>query len=212
MLPSFTSEENDNVARILSACSGVESIYINVVPKINIPTLLPMLTRLPLTRLCCDLHFLFGSKTRINFAHPVFALITHLDVLDRPGINNIEPWKNLPLIPHLTHLSFTHPEFATVSLPLLRTCASLRVMLVMSYKFTAESLISSLPDGQELLDDHRFVIMDYLDLQKDWQKGAYTGINYWSRAEEFIAKRRLGEVSSPFYDDEAKLSKNSVQT
>jgi hypothetical protein len=29
---------------------------------------------------------------------------------------------------------------------------------------------------------------------KDWQMGAHAGIDYWTHAEDFISKRRSGEI------------------
>jgi len=43
----------------------------------------------------------------------------------------------------------------------------------------------------------RFVCMrgSIVAFPKDWCEGAYAGIDFWSRAEELVTKRRNGELS-----------------
>ncbi|KAJ6463149.1 hypothetical protein C8R47DRAFT_1202082 [Mycena vitilis] len=47
----------------------------------------------------------------------------------------------------------------------------------------------------ELAEDVRFVSM----VSDDWVMGALAGVDYWTRAEDFIAKRRSGEINSLEY-------------
>ncbi|KAJ7025834.1 hypothetical protein C8F04DRAFT_1238935 [Mycena alexandri] len=64
---------------ILSACTGVEDLWIYELP----PYLLPFTRNLRLKRLHCGLTELFTSK-EVDFTHPLFANITHLELIDSP--------------------------------------------------------------------------------------------------------------------------------
>ncbi|KAJ7136382.1 hypothetical protein C8R43DRAFT_1203395 [Mycena crocata] len=46
----------------------------------------------------------------------------------------------------------------------------------------------------ELAKDTRFMIMLCKFYLRDWQIGCHMGIDYWSRAEDFVAKRKRGEI------------------
>ncbi|KAJ7670096.1 hypothetical protein DFH06DRAFT_1125492 [Mycena polygramma] len=203
MLPSFAPGDINTVAAILSACSGVQNLYMNVASALSMPTLLPILAQLPLTRLCCNVQFLFGPRSQIDFTHQLFAQITHIEVFDKPRtrVDGLKSWSNLALVPHLTHVSFVDPSFISVSPALLCASNSLRAVVVMAHRWAAQPLIDSQPDGEKLLKDPRFVVMDYIDMQLDWQVGAHGRMDYWWRANDFIARRRAGEVESPFLED-----------
>ncbi|KAJ7480301.1 hypothetical protein B0H11DRAFT_1916041 [Mycena galericulata] len=56
------------------------------------------------------------------------------------------------------------------------------------------TLIEDHPELKDLAKDPHFVQMACSHYIKDWQMGALTGVDYWSRAEEFIAKRRSGKI------------------
>ncbi|KAJ6557547.1 hypothetical protein B0H19DRAFT_1261159 [Mycena capillaripes] len=53
-----------------------------------------------------------------------------------------------------------------------------------------------LPD---LARDPRFVMMSNLLHLKDRHMGVHAGLDYWNRAEDFIAKRRSGEIGALKY-------------
>ncbi|KAJ7930902.1 hypothetical protein B0H13DRAFT_2530851 [Mycena leptocephala] len=96
-----------------------------------------------------------------------------------------ELWRGLAHIPHLTNLSFEDERVVGgVWLNLLRTCKSLRVLVVLYQRLDA--IIAGHPDEQELAKDSRFVAMGCQSRTKDWRMGA---VDYWSRAEDFVAKQ-----------------------
>ncbi|KAJ7934152.1 hypothetical protein B0H13DRAFT_2262563 [Mycena leptocephala] len=187
-LPQTTLEA---VTTVLSECRGIDNLWVNGA-NWELQILFPLIEDLPLKRLHCSLHTLFVSQPRIDFNHRLFSQITHLEVFDYPS-NCFD----LALIPHLTHLSFNKRVSHVVWLTLLRTCPSLRVLIGLM-RGLPTTLLGS-PDEQDLARDPRFVTMYRPDALKNWAIGANTGIDYWSRAEEFIAKRRSGEVDALQY-------------
>ncbi|KAJ6574327.1 hypothetical protein B0H19DRAFT_1063302 [Mycena capillaripes] len=78
----------------------------------------------------------------------------------------------------LTHLYCSISNFFVVLEPALRHL----------------DVMTNNPDEPELAKDQRVVAMVYRSESKDWTTGAHTGIDYWSRDEDFIVKRRSGEI------------------
>jgi hypothetical protein len=174
---------------ILSASSAVEDLWISTAEPIGF--LLPFIGILPLKRLYCDLKELFALKTQIDFGHPLFSRLTHLELFDQ---NARESYSDLALIPHLTYLAFNVPGFLTVSVALLETCRSLRALILLMLRRSVFSDITKHPALGQLSEDPRFVQMFCSEFVGDWKSGALTGRDYWSRAEDFIAQRRSGEI------------------
>ncbi|KAJ6593240.1 hypothetical protein B0H19DRAFT_1089503 [Mycena capillaripes] len=189
-------------ALVLSRCSGIENLWING-EQMTVSRLLSSIADLPnLKRFHCNLTLLFSSAPggHIDFMHRLFERITHLELLDyyRPAEleRDSERWCTIARLPALTHLAFYTPSFVVIALPLLRTCPNL-VVLVLKFGWgSPETLFDARPDAQELVKDLRFVVMECSQEKttKDWQTGAYTGRDFWTRAEEWIGKRRAGEV------------------
>lgn len=176
----------------LSACRGINELWVDDA-NAEIEALAPLIWDLPLKRLYCSLEHIFGSQRKIDFTHRLFSQITHLEVFDYPSVVDPDIWCNLALIPRLTHLSFDHKVFRDVWPTLLRECPSLRVLVAFASRYP-RTILLGFPDEQELMNDFRFVVMYRRDPVNSWAIGAQTGMDYWSKAEEFIAKRRSGEV------------------
>ncbi|KAJ6476770.1 hypothetical protein C8R47DRAFT_1290093 [Mycena vitilis] len=85
-------------------------------------------------------------------------------------------------------------------LVLLPTWDSLQVLVVLLYRWTYRGAVLLEECGvTDLAQDVRLVTMSSDKSLEDWVMGAYAGVDYWSRAEEFIAKRRSGEINSLQY-------------
>ncbi|KAJ6464694.1 hypothetical protein DFH09DRAFT_1226285 [Mycena vulgaris] len=161
----------DDAQVILSACPVVENLWIG--GGMQLEDLIRTIEDLPLKHLYCHMDSIFGSHSKIDFKHRIFTHITHLKIFDFsfPGGIDLGMWGGLALVPHLTHLCFDDETF----LPFLD-----RPMLV--------------GDKPALLKDHRFIFMSCERYAQDWHTGARTGLDFWSRAEDFIARRRSGEI------------------
>ncbi|KAJ7203544.1 hypothetical protein GGX14DRAFT_461444 [Mycena pura] len=175
---------------ILSASSAVEDLRI-VTSEAN-SFLLPFIGVLPLKRLYCYLGELFTDEAQIDFGHPLFSRLTHLELFDELATDR---YFDLALIPHLTHLAFNTPAFLDMSLTLLKTCKSLHVLVLVlrPYQGHIQRAVKHEALGQ-LSEDPRFVQIVCSEWLDNWRSGALTGSDYWSRAEDFIARRRSGEI------------------
>ncbi|KAJ6564435.1 hypothetical protein B0H19DRAFT_1141066 [Mycena capillaripes] len=190
---------------VLMQCRGIENLWIGGLPD-RLSDVFLLIEDLPLQQLYCNLTDLFGPQRQIDFTHRLFARITRLELFDRPDSFDPKIWCNLGLIPQLTHLAFSEPASGTIWPSLLRTCHSLRVLVALG-RIRMQAVVNSHQDKEELVKDARFVAIDLDDVITDWYMGAHAGINYWSRAEDFIAKRRSGEIYSLQYwvdEDESR--------
>ncbi|KAJ7779812.1 hypothetical protein B0H16DRAFT_726308 [Mycena metata] len=189
--------DDNSRAVLLSACPLVENLWIN--PDVG-PDVFPQIEVLPLKRLYCNLSFIFGPDRPLDFTRPMFAALTHLELLDNLWYDiEADAFQNLSLIPNLTHLAFCNTEFKDVWLPLLRECAALRVLVVLECNLG--HVVTGDPDDEALVQDPRFVELHRGTNQytTDWIIGAHSGVDYWLRAEGFVAKRRSGEIDARQY-------------
>ncbi|KAJ7613211.1 hypothetical protein FB45DRAFT_1113040 [Roridomyces roridus] len=117
--------------------------------------------------------------------------LTHLELL---GVYNRDEstWAGLSLLPNLTHLSYNNSEMLlSLAVMILCTCKSLRALVYIAQPDHGELDEEEYP---ELARDPRFVRIVCERFVCDWQMGALRGIDYWSRADEFIANRRCREI------------------
>ncbi|KAF7369478.1 hypothetical protein MVEN_00277500 [Mycena venus] len=158
---------------------------------------LSLLVDLPLKQFHGRVTQLFDLSAENDFFHRFFAHITHLALLDQSVAH--ETLSNLSLLPNLTHLSLDS-IFVGASLTLLRKCPFLLVFVLIRTRLNFPD-IDHHPDGGALAEDPRFVLVvcDLKASLEDWHMGTRSGNDYWSRAEDFVAKRRSGKVDISQY-------------
>ncbi|KAJ7670014.1 hypothetical protein DFH06DRAFT_1293932 [Mycena polygramma] len=178
-------------ADILSACSNVEDLWWIAASAGTVPQI-----HMPLKRLHCTFNTMFSSP-EVPFTQ-LFASMTHLEIFDLPGSQEVH--QTLTHLPQLTHLAFNYPDCLPLFLSLLRKCTSLQVLVLLLGTGLVMVRVKEYCT-LELAQDVRFVTMihDYATALEDWIMAAHTGVDYWSRAEEFIAKRKSGEVNPLHY-------------
>ncbi|KAJ7112717.1 hypothetical protein C8R44DRAFT_741789 [Mycena epipterygia] len=142
---------------------------------------------MPLKHLCCDTSF-------EPFHHPSFRQITHLELFAGVGGH----WTRLVELPQLTHLALNTKREIPVCSLILATLKSLRALLILCPPpphLRHELAI--------LAKDSRFAMMQFSNYAEDWHTGILTGVDYWARADQFIAKRMSGEIDCrTFFLDE----------
>ncbi|KAJ7304627.1 hypothetical protein DFH08DRAFT_1089185 [Mycena albidolilacea] len=182
----------DSLADILPVCTGLRSLVIfHVHPR--------MLTQLEATRprrLSAPIQDFF-LKDRVSFdlTFPVFSSLTHLDVFDGLDLDLWSNWSGLALLPLLTHLAFLALEDAVVANILAILCPKLLVLV--SMYSDEKNHLRFLSDGVDRDDsDPRFVsmVLSSEAYALDWQIGIRGGMDFWARADAFVAKKRRGEI------------------
>jgi hypothetical protein len=179
-----------NVETLLGLCTRVHNLSLSsAYGEDDYDSAMPiLLAPLPLTHLYGNLRPIFRSLPSTD---PLFAHITHLCSRNWLGFDDTEMTSRLSLMPHLTHLSFDFTPFISVCPLVLENCKSLCVLVFLGHP---ASLWSYREDLAVLRRDIRFVAMLNAWHLKDWQMGTHAGVDYWMRAEDFIAKRRSGEI------------------
>ncbi|KAJ7690196.1 hypothetical protein B0H17DRAFT_1201773 [Mycena rosella] len=173
----------------------IENLNIIGIQKVALH--LQLISILPLRRLAVSLGNLLGDSP-IDFSHPLFSQLTHLEVSDQGGPSGSEDdmdvWAGLSKVPHLAHFGFASTRFLPICAQILRTCRSLRVFLRCGgHSHGLETALRALKW------DVRFVSMYQLEYTKDCQMGAHASEDSWSRCEDFIAKRRSGEIDRELF-------------
>ncbi|KAJ7480311.1 hypothetical protein B0H11DRAFT_2233436 [Mycena galericulata] len=182
-----------NSQEILTVCTGVENLWIvgRAAGQFDfsaqqLPTLKHLYTDY--------LEWLFGPPA----TRPLFPQLTHLELMGPTEVDEEDIdilLSSVSQLPQLTHLAFYEEGFTSIFLPLLETCGSLEVLVFISGK-----LLRELEYENSLANDLRFVVLPTSSKWfEDWQSGLHTGVDYWSRAECFIAKRRSGEIDRLLY-------------
>ncbi|KAJ6598100.1 hypothetical protein DFH09DRAFT_1356456 [Mycena vulgaris] len=175
---------------IISACIGIRSLVLFH----GGPSILPGLATIKPRRLSVSLECLFPDQQSLDLItihpkftcltiHPILTCVTHLDLFD--DLSQIR-WINL--LPALTHFALLRRKPSAWT-ELLSANAKLAVIIRMqSSEFRPENRISN--------DDVRFVCMSVLDADygPDWLTGVKGGMDFWARADLFVAKKRRGEI------------------
>ncbi|KAJ6485194.1 hypothetical protein DFH09DRAFT_1211028 [Mycena vulgaris] len=129
-----------------------------------------------------------------SFCHPLFANITHLEMLEEFyfDVHATDPpgWRFASL-PCLTHLAFNSAFMVPVCVHVL-TLQYLRAVILL--QCTPTDLQSSEIEVEVFAADPRFVMTSGQNCGNHWQMGVLTGRDYWARADAFIAKRISGEI------------------
>ncbi|KAJ7167919.1 hypothetical protein C8R46DRAFT_1094516 [Mycena filopes] len=166
---------------VLAACTGTRDLFLgfNVTPDLS-----RLSAMSDLRRLTAEFDLLFPGCP-VDFSHPAFRNLTHLEILDRASERDARTWARVPqCIPNLTHLAFNDFGFCPIFGPLVRVSRTLECLVFLC---ADEAEIAA---AHAIVGDPRFVATGEVDFSLDWQRGARGGQDYWARAMESIAKLR----------------------
>ncbi|KAF7313466.1 hypothetical protein HMN09_00502500 [Mycena chlorophos] len=151
-----------------------------------------------LTRLYCGAQDLIVLTQNFEYVVPAFSRLTHLTVCggwdDEEDVEGIQEGLDFfKALPQVTHLCFTGGMvcFEQLAVWVLEQCAGLQ-----TFVFSTEEP-DHLLDG--LMKDERFVVIEFSqDEDADWQRWALTGQDFWIEADEWVKRRKAGEVEHPY--------------
>ncbi|KAF7327408.1 hypothetical protein MKEN_00318600 [Mycena kentingensis (nom. inval.)] len=138
------------------------------------------------------------------FGDVLFTSLTHLELFDgfpdpdqRSQTETDELVSGLASLPSLTHLSLDWTVADHIPTLQAFVAASLkndRIRAVVLVRPQPSPRVAACVHDAGLDMDVRFVLVVCPDYTTDWQRGVLYGEDYWTRADELIARRRSGEV------------------
>ncbi|KAJ7150712.1 hypothetical protein C8R46DRAFT_1123963 [Mycena filopes] len=185
------------VEEFLPLCTGL--VTFTVFPPLYVdilPILLPILPKMQVKRLSAHLGVLFQDTPQgLHLTHAAFTSVTHLHLFDIISpYTGSDIYANIPTLPALTHLCLINKASPSQVGELLRDCRSLELLLVAirgdAFHYAGISPIT----------DIRFVVttaMTGKDYRSEWEAGAMGFPDFWSRAVDFVERRRNGAVKAP---------------
>ncbi|KAJ7483899.1 hypothetical protein B0H11DRAFT_1193551 [Mycena galericulata] len=190
----YLSHQHDVSPEILQMFTRTRNLAMTATSS---PELLPILLEMDLRRLSLSLEDIFDSRQHIDLKHPLFNSITHLDVFDAMGEIDAYIAPHLASLPALTHLCLNNRVPGHILRALLSDCPRLRLLVNLWYYQKASS-------GRALADDppvadRRFVVGLYRDYQREWTAGARGEPDFWTMAEDFVARKRGGAIPESLY-------------
>ncbi|KAF8209942.1 hypothetical protein K438DRAFT_1810615 [Mycena galopus ATCC 62051] len=120
--------------------------------------------------------------------------LTHLELIGISAFPNHTKKVSacLPLMPRLTHISFTpisrHPSLHAA----LHAAKNLRCIL---FSVLTNDFDNELQTGDALLSDARFLCLRREKFDENWLHGSDTAKDHWTLAEAFLRARREGKVA-----------------
>lgn len=184
--------EKDDINTVLTTCSGVTNLFLcgaAVGPSV-------LSGMHSLQKLNASLSLIFSYRA-VDITHSMFRNITHLEIFDS-YFDDVSMWTRVSLVPHLTHLAFNFPDILIACPGILQACPKLQYLVFLPTP--ALSDITTHAKQCELLrEDIRFVAMMCRQFEADWKMGAYSGEDYWARAEAFVAAKRAGTIDRKLF-------------
>ncbi|KAJ7052100.1 hypothetical protein C8F01DRAFT_1376441 [Mycena amicta] len=148
----------------------------------------------PLLRCLTRLNLFDSVDTRNGLAIlrvlPSLPFLTHLVVQRGPEV--VSHIDSISSLPFLTHLGIYRPVGSIITIcqwlePTLKTWQSLRILAVLNYVDDR--------DVPESFRDPRFILCSC----PSWIDDLLDGPNFWTVAEDFVARKRRGEVDASVF-------------
>ncbi|KAJ7186418.1 hypothetical protein C8R46DRAFT_1341849 [Mycena filopes] len=179
--------------RILAACHNVHDLYLTHAT----PALFLLIQRMTLRRLSTHIGDLLAQSRAERLTHRVFSTITHLTLFDAVRTSTWAQWADLAQLPVLTHLSFAGEIPPPILHAVLANCTALKVLLN-QWRQLSELQPAAYCEECGIADD-RFVMYETDESVHEWETTARGLEDIWTRAEWFIADKRVGRISESLF-------------
>ncbi|KAJ7768792.1 hypothetical protein B0H16DRAFT_1411408 [Mycena metata] len=192
--PNTTSKSKKDDPRLLELCRGVVSF--GAYNKNVSGAALARVEHMDLRRLSLCVSLLFDRRA-VDFTHPIFRSLTHLDMFDsvQDGVMELLPF--IPTLPALTHLTLGSSIPRGDALEVLARSLRLQLLLVLWLNKELH-----LPARVPHVYDVRFVTGVHGRYWETWEARARGLPDLWSLGADFVARKRRGEIEgivSPIY-------------
>jgi hypothetical protein len=195
VLDSNVSWSQDEGEMVLKLCTGL--VNFAVLSHLANPSILPILANMRVQRLSASLGDLFGHDfASANLAHQLFAYVTHLDVFDHVD-NKTQFALTVRTLPSLTHLCVNNHVTWQIIQALLDNCERLEILANLWMFGQAERARQRAENAP--FEDVRFVVGFYRNYWDEWEAGARGAPDFWSVADDFVARKRRGEIEGAIF-------------
>ncbi|KAJ7164436.1 hypothetical protein C8R46DRAFT_1099522 [Mycena filopes] len=188
---------NSTIKDLLTACPQITDLYSHQPLGESLAAVQNLRA---LRRLTLDMSLLFDPGP-IDFALPCLRGVTHLELIDEPfgpfgdalaQEECLDQYRNLALMPALTHLALNQADFCLSLRPLFK--AALAALQSIVFLSSIMDVPAYQGDVHACSADDRFVYVGQTNFAADWFEGAKTGKDYWALADAFISARRAGKI------------------
>ncbi|KAJ7152076.1 hypothetical protein C8R46DRAFT_484144 [Mycena filopes] len=182
------------VERLLGLCTGAVDLALGGLVVSPVDT--EVLRRMRLQHL----HLKFQDLRPFDLTHALFTTVTHLSIARMSGGHFIQHCTLFPELPALTHLTLFGDVPRTPMAEMLAQSSRLELVLILWPRHSADDSKYSLACIPAAYDV-RFVIGRHGDYWADWAARAKVlpFDDHWSRAADFVARKRRGEIEATRY-------------
>lgn len=186
----------DDAFRVLTVCQGVVNLayWIDRLSRSNVPhfhaTHFHAISSLRPKLLSINVGGLFGSSESLDFTHPFFSQVTHLEVVD---------WQfssmtmSLELLSSLTHLAVDIEDMNDMDhlRRIFNDCKRLRVLLCLVKDDQAVINLSWTLSTLDIDDDGRVVVFSDSEVLENWENSVNgSSDNQWTFAEALVEEKQ----------------------
>ncbi|KAJ7913115.1 hypothetical protein B0H13DRAFT_1874182 [Mycena leptocephala] len=160
--------------------------------------ILPVVVNTHIKRLTMDIEVLFWddnqNKSAVDLKRPASSSITHLAHLEPClGVNAPRWLTTLSDLPALTHAAFNTPADSWLLQEILAASPRIQVLII---AFDAADIRNARSYAEKIDFTHaNLLVAIYNVYEDDWCSGQWGDEDIWVRAEEFLDRRRGGEIS-----------------
>ncbi|KAH8822634.1 hypothetical protein DL96DRAFT_301989 [Flagelloscypha sp. PMI_526] len=180
----------EDAHRIISVCKNAETI-VAWSPLLPLASgMSTILSQSGLTRLSIQLSTFHGSSIP-DLTNPVFARLTHLEIVHPPGYGGGVDWDQLHSLTNLQHLTMgklqaeRHAHLIPIFDSLLQTHDSLRALVIIC---SDEKLVGDLPEDKRVLIIPSFHYP--LSPSEFWDSVRQGDSDFWSLTEKMVQQRK----------------------
>ncbi|KAK7038501.1 hypothetical protein R3P38DRAFT_3262875 [Favolaschia claudopus] len=188
----------DKYRGLLAKCTGAVNLSLDVDVELKslLPLHMPRLQRLAIT---------VPSFRDPDWSWTAsFTSITHLDLFqgaDRGGTDTEkwQKWAGLASLASLTHLALSPSIAEGILQRIMEEMPHILLLVVTCYAWGRDDGISFAENSLTVRDPRIVVIVIQAKYEEDWRLGAWGRDDSWVRAEEFVARKRAGQVEASCY-------------
>lgn len=166
--------------------------------------LLPVLDKMRLRKLDLTAPQEASEWAQSILSRPLFLSITHLSFyqekieMERPKPSDWHDWSQLASLPALTHLALSEELSRDILSQAVVECPGLVLAVTLFWTVDERADATAFAKSLATADPRVVVMVMESNIIEDWKIGARGSDDFWVRADMFVARKRKGEIQSPY--------------